>query len=151
VLYVTNLLHHHPIFFSVNSTCSQDECQWHFQSNLYGLTIKLATIDLNLSKGLLWIPTIDPCIVPNFVSVIFKIGDADSITMFLVHNGSDNTISIPGGYVYDNENHGECELRVVKSLLGLRLERQNQLFLRHSSTVLLDYTTPGCRHTFQAR
>jgi len=57
--------------------------------------------------------------------VIFKIRDADSSTMFLVHNGSDNTISIPGGYVYDNENYVECGMIVVKSLLGPRLERQN--------------------------
>jgi hypothetical protein len=30
VLYVPNLLHHHPRVFSVISTCSQDECQCHF-------------------------------------------------------------------------------------------------------------------------
>ncbi len=34
--------------------------------------------------------------------------------MFLVHNGSDNTISIPGGYAHDNENYVECGLRVVR-------------------------------------
>ena len=38
---------------------------------------------------------------------------------------------------------------MVKSLLGLRLEKQNQLFLRFSSTILLDYTTPIRHHTFQ--
>ena len=76
------------------------------------LIIKLAKIDLNLSKGMLLIPTIDPSTAPNF---------GDSSTMCLVHNGSNKTISIPGGYVYDNSNHGECSLRVVKSLLGLRL------------------------------
>ena len=43
--------------------------------------------------------------------------------MFLVHNGLDNTISIPGVYAHDNENRIECGLRVVKSLSGLRLER----------------------------
>jgi len=81
--------------------------------------------------------------------VIFKIRDVDSSTMFLVHTISDNTFSIPGGYVYDNENHIECKLRVVKSLLGLRLKRQNQLVLRHSSAILLDSTNPICHHTFQ--
>jgi len=30
VLYVPNLFHHHPRFFSVTSTCSQDERQFHF-------------------------------------------------------------------------------------------------------------------------
>ena len=44
---------------------------------------------------------------------------------FLLHNGLDTTISIPGGYAHDNENHIECGLRVVQSLLGLRLERHN--------------------------
>jgi hypothetical protein len=98
---------------------------------------------------MLWTPTIDSSTDPNFVSVIFKIRDADSSTMFLVHKGSDNTISILGGYVYDNKNHIECGLRVVKSLLGLRLERQNQLALRHSSTILLDSANLICHHTFQ--
>jgi len=46
VLYVPNLLHHHPRIFSVISTCSQDECECHFQSNSYVLNIKLAKIDL---------------------------------------------------------------------------------------------------------
>ena len=69
--------------------------------------------------------------------------------MFLVHNGSDNTISIPSGYVYDNENHVDCGLRVVQSLLGLRLERYNQLFLRNSSTILLDHANPIRYYTFQ--
>jgi hypothetical protein len=86
-----------------------------------------------------WIPTFDPSNVPNFVSVIFKIRDADSSTMFLVHTGSYNTISIHGGYIHDNENLIECGLRVVKYLLRLQFESQNQLFLRNSSTIILDY------------
>jgi len=53
VIYVPILLHHHPRIFSVISACAQDECQCHFQSNLYVLNIKLPKIDLNLSKGLL--------------------------------------------------------------------------------------------------
>jgi hypothetical protein len=69
--------------------------------------------------------------------------------MFLVHNGLDNTISILGGYAHDNENHIECGLRVVDSLLRLRLERQNQLFLRNSSTIIIDCKTPIRHHTFQ--
>jgi len=69
--------------------------------------------------------------------------------MFLVHNGPDKAISILGGYAYDNENHVECGLRVVKSLLGLRFERQNQLFNRNSSTIILDYKNPIRFHTFQ--
>ena len=120
VLYVPNLIHHHPRIFSVISACSQDECNCLFQFNLYVLNIKLAKIDLHLFKGLLWILTDDPSIVPNFVIVILKIRDAYSSTMFLVHTDSDNTISIPDGYVCSNENHIECGLRVVKSLLGLR-------------------------------
>ena len=113
------------------------------------LNIKLANIDLNLSKGMLWIPTIDSSTLPNFVSVIFKIRDVDSNTMYFLNNSSDNTISILGGYVYDNENHVECGLRVVKSLLGLRLEIQNKLFSRHSSTILLNCTSPIRHQTFQ--
>jgi hypothetical protein len=35
VLYVTNLLHHHPRIVSVISACSQDEGQCHFQSYSY--------------------------------------------------------------------------------------------------------------------
>jgi len=105
--------------------------------------------DLYVSKCLLWIPTIDPSTVSNFVSVMFKIRDAYSSTMFLVHKISDITISFLGGYVCCNENHIECELRLVKSLLGLRLERQNQLILRHSSKILLDRANPICRHTYQ--
>jgi hypothetical protein len=69
--------------------------------------------------------------------------------MILVHKGSDNTISIHGGYVYDHKNYVECEVRVVKSLLGLRLERQNQWVLRRSSMILLDYANPIRHHTFQ--
>ncbi len=38
---------------------------------------------------------------------------------------------------------------MVKSLLGLRLERQNRLFLRNSSTIILDATNPIRHHTFQ--
>ena len=49
-------------------------------------------------------------------SVIFKIRDTSSSTMFLVHNGTDNTISIIGGYVNDKENHIECGLERKKSL-----------------------------------
>jgi len=149
VLFVPNLLHHHPGIFSVISACSQDECQCIFQSNSYVLNIKLVKVDLNLCNGLLWIPTVDPSIVPNFVSVILKVRDADSSTMFLVHKGSNNTISIIGGNFYDNKSYVECGLRVFKSLLGLRLERQNQLVLRHSSTILLDYFNPIRNHTFQ--
>ena len=126
LLYVPNLLHHHPRIFGVISACSQDECECLFQSNSYVLNIKLAKIDLDLCKGQLWIPTVALSTVPNFASVIFKIRDADSSTLFLVHNGSDNTLSIPGGYFDDDENHIECGLRVVNSLLGLRLERHNQ-------------------------
>ena len=73
VLYVPNLLHHHPRIFSVISACSQDECECHFLSNSYVLNIKLAKIELNLCKGLLWIPNVDPSTIPNFVIVIFKI------------------------------------------------------------------------------
>jgi hypothetical protein len=40
-------------------------------------------------------------------------------------------------------------LRVVKFLLGLRLERQNQLFLRNSSTIIIDCKHPIRHHTFQ--
>jgi hypothetical protein len=101
ILYVPNLLHHHPRIFSVISACSQDECECHFQSNSYVLHIKSAKTELNLCKGLLWMPIVHPLTVPNFVSVIFKIGDANSSMMFLVHNGLDNTISILGGYVHD--------------------------------------------------
>jgi len=140
VLYVPNLLHHHPRIFSVISGCSQDECQCHFQCNSNVLNIKLAKIDLNLCKGMLWIPTVDHSTVSNFDNVIFKIRYADSSTMLLVHNSSGNTISIPaGGYVHDNENHVECGLRVANDILELCLKRQNQLFLRNSSTIILDY------------
>ena len=38
---------------------------------------------------------------------------------------------------------------MVKLLLGLRLERQNQLVLRHLSTILLHYANPIRHHTFQ--
>jgi hypothetical protein len=103
VLYVPNLLHHHPRIFNVISACSNDGCGCHLLSNSYVLNIKSAKIDLNLRNGLLWIPNVAPLIVPNFVSVIFKIRDVDSSMMFLVQNRLDNTISIPGGYVHDNE------------------------------------------------
>jgi len=149
VLYVPHLLHHHPRVFSVISACSQDEYECHFQPTSYVLNIKVANIDLHLSKGLLWIPTVDPSTVPSFVSVIFKIRDAEQSMMLLVHNGLNNSISIPGGYVKDNENHIECGLRVVTSLLGIRLQRHNQLFLRNSSTILLDSKNPIRHHTYQ--
>jgi hypothetical protein len=57
--------------------------------------------------------------------VILKIRDASLSTMFLVRNGSDNTISIPVGYVHANEGHVECGLILIQSKLGMRLERQN--------------------------
>ncbi len=69
--------------------------------------------------------------------------------MFLVHNESDNAISIPGGYVNEHENNIACGLRVVKSLLGIRLHKHNQLFLRNSSTILLDCKHPIRHHIFQ--
>ena len=87
VLYVPHLLHHHPRVFSVISACSQDEYEFHFQSTSYVLNIKVANIDLYLSKGLLWKPTVDPSTVPSFVTVTFKIRDADQSMMLLVHNG----------------------------------------------------------------
>jgi hypothetical protein len=52
VLYVPNLLHHHPRIFSVISACSQDECECHIQSNSYVFNFKTAKIELNLCKGL---------------------------------------------------------------------------------------------------
>jgi hypothetical protein len=149
VLYVPNLLHHHPRILSVISAYSQDECQCHFQFNSYALNIKLAKIDLHLFKGLLWIPIIDPSNVPNFINAIFKIRDAFSSTMFLVHKVSDNIILILGGYVCCNKSHVECGLRLAQSLLGLRLERQNQLVLRHSSTILLDAANLIYHHVYQ--
>ncbi len=82
----------------------------------------MAKIDLSLCNGLLWIPTVDSSTIPNIVCVILKIRDADQHMMFLVHNGSENAISIPGGYVNEHENHIECGLRVVNSLLGIRVE-----------------------------
>ncbi len=97
--YLPNLLHHQLRFFSVISVCSQYECQYHFQLNSYVLNIKLSKIDLYISKGLLWIPTVELYTIPNYVSAIFKIRDAYSSTMFLIHTGFDNTILIPGGYV----------------------------------------------------
>ncbi len=102
VLYVPILLHHHPRVFSVIPTCSQEEYECHFQSSSYVLNIKVAKIDLHLCKDLLWIPIVDPSIDPTFVSVILKIRDADQSMIFLVNNSSDNTISVPGGYVNDN-------------------------------------------------
>jgi hypothetical protein len=96
VLYVPNLLHHHPRVFSVISACSQDDYGGHFQSNSYVLNIRLAKIDLHLCKCLLWIPIVDSSIVPDFVTVILKIRYATSSMMFHAHNGSNNTISIPG-------------------------------------------------------
>jgi len=87
---------------------------------------------------LLWIPSVDPSTVPKNFSMIFKLREADLSMMFLVHTGLDRTISIPGGYAHDNKNRIECGLRVVKSLLGLRLEIYNQLVLRNSSTIIID-------------
>jgi hypothetical protein len=109
----------------------------------------LANIKLQLSKGLLWIPTVDPFTIPNFVSVIFKVRAAFSSTVFLVHKGTDNTISILGGYVYDNENNIVCGLRLVRLLLRLGLGRQNKLILRHSSTTLIDVANLIHHHTYQ--
>jgi hypothetical protein len=151
VLYVPNLLHQHPRVFSVISACSQDDYTCHFQSNSYVLNIKSATIDLHLCKGLLWIPTVDPSTVSNFVSVIIKIRDAESSMMFLAHNGLTNTISLPGTYVRDTKTLNECGLRVILSFLGVRLERQNQLFLRNSSTIILEDRTPIRYHTYQCK
>ena len=151
VLYVPNLLHHHPSIFSGISACSQDECQCHFQLNSYVLNFKLAKIELHLSKDLLWIQTVYNSTIPHFVSVIFKIRDSFSNTMFLVHKEIVNTISILGGHVHDKENYIECGLRLVRSLLGLRLERQNQVVLRHSSTILLDNANPICHHTYKGQ
>jgi hypothetical protein len=109
-------------------------------------------IDLQLSNTvLMWIPTIDPYIMPNCVGVIFKIRYALSSTMFLVHTDSDNTFSISGGYVCDNKSHAECGLRLVQSLLGIRLERQNHLVIRQSSTILLDAANPIHHHTYQGK
>jgi hypothetical protein len=97
----------------------------------------------------LWIPNVDPSTVSNFVSVILKIRDAESSMMFLAHNGFTNTISIPSTYVRVNESLIECGLRVILSFLGVRLERHNQLFLRNSSTILLEDQTPIRHHTYQ--
>ena len=108
MLYVPNILHHHPRICSGIFVCSQHECQCHFQLNSYVLNIKSAKIDLHFSKGMLWIPIVDHSTIPHFVSVIFKIRDAFSSTTFFVHNGTDNTISIHSGYVYDKEIHIEC-------------------------------------------
>jgi hypothetical protein len=58
-------------------------------------------------------------------------------------------MSILGGYARDNKNPIECGLRVVKSLLGLRLERKNPLFLRNSFTIIIDCKNPIRHHTFQ--
>ena len=87
--------------------------------------------------------------MPHFVSVTFKIKDAFSSAMFIVHKGFDNTVSIPGGYVHNNEGHVECGLRLVQSLLRLRLEGHNELVLRYSSTILLGAANPIHHHSYQ--
>ena len=51
-------------------------------------------------------------------------------------------------YVHDNEDHVECIFRLVKSQLGGRLERQNELMLRHYSIILLDVANSIHHHTF---
>jgi hypothetical protein len=114
VLYVPNLIHHHPRIFSVISTCSQDDLN--VTSYLAHMCQTSSRLKLNCTylKVCYGYSYVDPLIVPNFVSVIFKIRDANSRMMFLVHNGLDNTISIPGVYAHDNENHIECGLRVSR-------------------------------------
>jgi hypothetical protein len=131
-----------------SSTYSEDEFQCHFQSNSYVLNRRSAKFDLQLLKGLLWIPSADFGIVPHFVSMILKIRDASMSTMLLVHNGSDNTLSIHGGYVHVNEGHVECGSRLLQSKLGIRLERHNQLHLRRSSIILIDDVTPIHHHSY---
>ena len=69
--------------------------------------------------------------------------------MCFMHTCSDNTISILGRYVCDDESRVECGLRFVQSLLGLRLERHNRLALRHSSTIHLDAANLIHHHTCQ--
>ena len=92
---------------------------------------------------------IDYVTVPYFFSVIFKIRDAFLSTMFLLHKGSDNTISIPNGYVRDIKIRVECGLCLVKLLLGIRIQRQNQLYLRHSSVILVDVANLIHRQIYQ--
>jgi hypothetical protein len=82
VIYVLNLLHHYPRIFSVILACSQDESECHLLSNSYVLNIKSAKVDLTLRNGILWILIVDPLAVPNFVSVIFKIRDADYMDLY---------------------------------------------------------------------
>ena len=69
--------------------------------------------------------------------------------MFLLHKGSDNTISVPGGYIRCNEKHIECGLRLVKSCLKFRLEKQNQLVFLYTSTILLYSANSIHHHTYQ--
>ena len=92
-------------------------------------------IDLQLSKGLLWILAVDYGIVPHFVSVVLKMRNTSASTIFLVHNGSDNTLSFHGSYVHDNEGHVEFGLRLIQSKLGIRLERHK------TSSSLLSYSS----------
>ena len=70
-------------------------------------------------------------------------------TLFIVHNGPDNTLSIHDGYVHVSEGHVECGLRLIQSKLGIRLERRNQLHLRHSSNILHDVANPIQYHSYQ--
>ena len=142
VLYVPNLMHHHSRIFSVISACSQDGFKCNFQANSYVLSMQTVQIQLQLSKGLLWIPTVTSPTVPQFVMVVLRLRDARSETMFLTHRGSDNTITVPGGYMRQLENPYSCGLRIVLSQLGIRLERHNQLHRRFSSIVLLDSANP---------
>jgi hypothetical protein len=70
-------------------------------------------------------------------------------SIFLVHNGFDNILSILGSYVHDNGGRVECGVRLIQSKLGIRLERHNGLHLRHSSIILLDFANPIHQHTYQ--
>ena len=82
-------------------------------------------IDLQLSKVLLWLAAVDFGTVSHFDGVVLKIRDATMSTMLLVHNGFNNTFSIPGSYVHDDGGHVECGLRHIQSKLGIRIERHN--------------------------
>ena len=74
---------------------------------------------------LLWILGGNFGTAPHFKSAFLKIRDASVSTMFLVHTGSDNKLSIPGSYVHGNEGHVECGLRLTHSKPVIRLERHN--------------------------
>ena len=69
--------------------------------------------------------------------------------MFLVHNESDNTLFILGSYVHVNEGRVECGLRLVHYKLGIRLEKHNELHLRHSSIIILDVANHIHHQTYQ--